>query len=165
MSDDSSADDDTISFSGKTNTFKEITMEHVRRITLLSSCELRGGYYTTFVTKAGEQKEHYVEDSREALENAIYTLAQLLMSRFTKEAMEQFRKFEEVLQKQKEDFLKKTKLDESEVLGEGHYHDGEEKIWLEEYKIQKLWMYRHFFTQLILLLASKNFLEAGAEMF
>ena len=95
MDDNDNDEEGTTSFLGKTSNFKEITMDHLRRITKLSSCELRGGYYTTFVTKSGEEKEHYVEDSREALENAIYCLSQLLISRFTTTMKSNFKEFEE----------------------------------------------------------------------
>ena len=153
-----------IRFSTKTSSFKEIIMEHLRRITKLSSCELRGGYYSTFVTKSGEEKEHYVEDSREALENAIYCLAQLLISRFTKTMKTDFETFEKERGELKQAFFKKTSIDEKEVLGEGFYSD-DDKILLEEYKIDKLWLYKYLFTKLIILLASKNYLEAREEMF
>ena len=153
-----------VNFSSKASSFKEIIMEHIRRITRLSSCELRGGYYTTFVTKNGEEKEHYVEDTRETLENSIYCLAQLTMPRFTKAMAKYFSQFEEECNVLKNNFLEKTKMDETEVMGEAYYDD-KEKILLFEYKIKKMNLYKHLFTELVILLAAKNYLEASEEMF
>lgn len=157
-------EEDVVAFTGDASTFKEITMLHLARITRLSSCELRGGYYSTFKTKSGEEKEYYVEDTREALENAIYCLAQMLISKFTKGMIKTFEKFEDDRLKLKKNFLKESKLDDKEVLGEQHYED-EDKTLLEEYKIQKLWLYKYLFTNIIKLLAQKNFLEVGHEVF
>ncbi len=161
--DNESSDENGIMFS-KTSTFKEITMMHLTRITKLSSCELRGGYYSMFITKSGEEKEYYVEDSREALENAIYCLAQLTISRFTKQMILYFDNFERVRETMKQSFLDKTSLTETEVLGESYYAD-KDKIILEEYKIKKLNLYKNLFTELIKMLAAKNYLEVGEEMF
>ena len=161
--DNNTTDDDATMFS-KTSSFKEITMLHLTRITKLSSCELRGGYYSVFTTKSGEEKEYYVEDTREALENAIYCLAQLTISRFTKQMTTSFEKFETERENLKQTFLGKTKLTETEVLGESYYED-EDKILLEEYKIRKLNLYKNLFTELVIMLAAKNYLEVGEEMF
>ncbi|KKL74773.1 hypothetical protein LCGC14_2061540 [marine sediment metagenome] len=64
----------------------------------------------------------------------------------------------------KKEFLDETSLDETEVLGEAYYND-KDKVPLEEYKIKKLNLYKGLFTELIRLLAKKNYLEAGEEMF
>ena len=164
MKDEKPEEDEGIRFSMKTSSFKEIVMEHLRRITTLYSCELRGGYYSTLKTKGGEEKEYYVEDSREALENAIYCLTQLLIPKFSNTTKTFFDEFEKQYEKLKQDFLKKTSLSETEVLGEGYYSD-EDKVLLEEYKIKKLNLYKGLFAELIKLLASKNYLEAGEEVF
>ena len=161
--DNETSDDEGVMFS-KTSSFKEITMMHLTRITKLSSCELRGGYYSVFTTKSGEEKEYYVEDSREALENAIYCLAQLTISRFTKQMTSDFDKFETERETLKQSFLDKTSVTETEVLGESYYQD-KDKILLEQYKIKKLNLYRNLFTELVKMLAAKNYLEVGEEMF
>ena len=161
---DEQNNEEEIRFSGKTSTFKEILMDHLRRITKLYSCELRGGYYSTLTTKGGEMKEYYVEDSREALENAIYCLAQLLIPKFDKNTVAYFEEFQKQLIELKQKFMEKTNLKESEVLGESYYNE-EDKVPLEEYKIKKLDLYKKLFTKLIKLLSAKNYLEVSEEMF
>jgi len=156
--------DDDMEFSGKPSSFKEIVMEHLRRITSLSSVELRGGYYTILTTKQGEEKEVYVQDSRAALENAIYCFAQLLIPKFDDRTKKAFEKFRDDLAVLKKGFLKLTKINDNEVLGEGYYNDEEKKL-LEEYKIKKLWLYIEFFTDLSILLAKHKYFEMGGAIF
>lgn len=163
MPDDMTQDDD-LEFTGKPSSFKEIVMAHLTRITQLSSIELRGGYYSVFVTKSGEEKESYVPDSRAALENAIYCLAQLLIPKFDDKTKKAFIKFKDELVALKQEFLKATKIDDKEVLGEAYYSDVEKKL-LEEYKIQKCELYREFFTILSLLLAKHKYFEIGGAVF
>ena len=153
-------EDGTIDFSNKATTFKEILMNHLSRITRLYSCELRGGYYTVLNTKEGGEKETYVEDTREALENAIYCLAHLLIKKIEKDKRtnEKFNTFHEELNKIKKEFMEKTEVKENEILGESYYND-EEKVLLEEYKIRKLNLYKDLFSELSRLLDKENFLN------
>ena len=111
MGEDKEEEQDVTPFTGNASTFKEITLLHLARITRLSSCELRGGYYSMFKKKGGEEKEYYVEDTREALENAIYCLGQMLVTKFTKEMIKEFEEFEKDRIKLKTEFLKATKLE------------------------------------------------------
>ncbi len=41
---------------GNADTFKEVLFSHLRRITNVATVEMRGGYYTIMVTKAGGEK-------------------------------------------------------------------------------------------------------------
>jgi len=157
-------EDQDLEFTAKPSSFKEIVMDHLRRITLLSSCELRGGYYSTVTSKTGDEKEIYVEDSREALSNAIYCLAHLLLSKHDKEMKPKFEEFEKELKEQKEKFLKGTKIKDNEVLGEAHYKD-QERIMLEEYKIKKMRIFRQLFAELCNLLSRLKYFEIGGGVY
>ncbi len=154
-----------IEFSGKPGSFKEVVMNHLTRITKLFSVELRGGYYTITKMKTGEEKEFYIQDSREALENSIYCLALLILNKFDSPMKKHFKEFEDDLVTSKGKFLKRTtSIGESEVLGEGFYTD-EEKVFLEEYKIKKMEMYKGLFKQLSILLDKKNYFEIGGGVY
>lgn len=156
---------DDFEFSSKPSSFKEIVMEHLKRITQLSCVEFRGGYYNSFKTKQAEIHETYVPDSREVLSNAIYCMAQLLILKFDKEMTPAFEQFNKDRLELKRKFLDSTKsLEETEVLGEGFYND-DEKILLEEYKIQKIVIYLDLFTELSKLLARKKYFEIGGASF
>lgn len=144
-------------------TFKDLVMRHLYNISKLYCVELRGGYYTLKKDKHGEEVEVYVPDSREALSNAIMFLAQLLMCKFDKPAKAAHKTFLENTAKLKTSFLKKTKIDDTEVLGEAYYNEDEKKI-LEEYKIKKLHYFQDLFTELSLFLGRRNFLEIGGDV-
>ena len=148
----------------KGGSFKEIVMSHLARIALLSSCELRGGYFTITTTKTGDTKQIYIGDSREAVSNAIYFLAQALLPKFDTEMDKSFNQFNIDIEKLKKVFLTKTKMDDDEVLGEGYYQE-EEKPILEAYKIKKLNRYRDLFTELSKFLCRKKYLEITGGSF
>lgn len=147
------------------STSKSIYLELLRRITIMSCCELRGGYYTWFKSKDGTEKETYVQDTREALENGIYCLAQLLMIKFDKEMKKAFEEFETDGSKLKKEFLDKTSIEETEVLGEAYYQEGKEKQLFEEYKIKKLLLSKKLFTQMTNFLGRENYFEIGTQTF
>ena len=142
----------------KGGSFKEIIMIHLARIALLSSTELRGGYFSITQTKSGDTKEVYVADSRESLSNAVYFLAQALFPKFDKDMKSAFKTFKEATEKLKDEFLEETEKEDSEVLGEAYYPE-KEKSMLEEYKIKKLDLYRELFTDLSQFLSRKKYLE------
>lgn len=142
----------------KGGSFKEIVMAHLARIALLSSTELRGGYFSITQTKSGDTKEIYVADSRESLSNAIYFLAQALLPKFNKEMEAAFKTFQEDVLELKRDFLSKTKKEDTEVLGESYYPENEKSL-LEEYKIEKLNRYKDLFNDLSQFLYDEKYLE------
>ena len=158
--------DEDIEFSGgKSSTYKEIIMSQLGRIAQLSSKELRGGYFTITTTKIGAEKEIYVEETRSAVQNAIYCLAILLTNKYDKDMKKAFDVFETEIQEQKIAFLKTTALNDNEILGEGFYEETKDKIRLEELKISRLRIYQRLFKELCLMLGRFNFLEIGGTTF
>lgn len=155
---------DDVEFNGKASSFKELTIQHLGRISKLFSCELRGGYYTILKGKDGIEQEIYIPDTREALSNAIFFLALILKCQNDNNMKEAWETFETNLKELKEKFLKYTKMEEEEVLGEAYYND-EEKIKLEEYKIKKMEGYKTLFQELASLLARKRYFEIGGGVF
>ena len=148
----------------KGGSFKEIVMCHLARIALLSSTELRGGYFSITQTKSGDTKELYIADSRESLSNAIYFLAQALLPKYDKDMKTAFKTFQDDTDKLKSNFLSKTKQDDEVVLGEGYYPENEKSL-LEAYKIKKLNLYRVLFTDLSGFLYRKKYLEITGGSF
>ena len=152
------SEESEIDINVKGGSFKEIIMIHLSRIALLSSTELRGGYFSVTQTKDGSTKEIYVADSRESLSNAIYFLAQALFPKFDTNMETAFKTFREATKELKDDFLKATEKDDKEVLGESYYPEKEKSL-LETYKIMKLDLYRELFTDLSQFLSRKRYLE------
>lgn len=147
----------------KATTFKDILLEHVKRITKLSSVELRGGFWTVMEDKDGKIKRIYIPDTREALCNSVYCLNSLMENKIEK-YKEQIKTVKSELENLKKSFLDYTKIKETEVLGEDYYR-GEEKTHYEEYKIKKMELYRKMFTWLCMELSSKNWGEIGGRAF
>lgn len=158
--------DEEVSFSfNKANTFKDIAMAHLRRITEVATCEFRGGYFLEITTKDGSKKEVYIEDTRERYNNAVLTLAHLLFPKFDKTTSAKYDKFQGDLKELRGVFIKGSSIDEKEILGEGFYENEKDKISLEEFRIQKLRLFQDLFLTLSILLSVKNYFEMGGETF
>jgi len=151
--------------SGKTASFKEIVMLHVKQILQFGSREFRGGYYTVFVSQNGTEKDIYVSDTREEFGNAVIGLAFMLEPKFTPEAKEAYEKYKTSLAALKQDFITKSSVDEEVILGEGYYTDPKDKLLLETYKQKKLEKVQELFLALSQLLAKLNYLEIGGGTF
>lgn len=158
-------DDEDMEISLSGNSFKDIIMMQLRRSTLLSNVEFRGGYYTAYTTKGGEVKEVYVQDSREMFSNSVYSLALLLKPKFDSEMGIFFEHFEDKTKVLTNEFLKKTKMDDEVVLGESYYEDVEDKIHLETYRHKKLALYLSLFGEICSLLARLNYLDIGGGVY
>jgi len=151
--------------SSKAFGFKDIVLMHLRKILTLASCELRGGYYTVFTTKNDEEKEIYIEDTREALSNGILIFALLLEPNFNDNTKEAYKKFNDGLDTIKKEFLEASSVSEKVVLGEAFYGDQKDKLLLETYKQQKMAMFIKLLSTLSFELAEKNYLEIGGGTF
>lgn len=79
---------DAESFSGTPDqaiSFRSITLGHVRKISELAAKEFRGGFYKQEIV--GQQVvKNWVEDSREAYNNAIDYLSDLLLPLYDEQA-------------------------------------------------------------------------------
>lgn len=150
---------------GKPAQFKDVVIIHLRRLMELSACEMRGGYHLFIKDKSGNEREVYVEDSRERISNAIFAFGLLLLPKFDKTMKEKYKKFKELLKKNKDKFLEATSIEEKEVLGEGYYESTSDKVLLEEYKIHKLQLYWDLFSDLSELLGRLNYMEIGGGSF
>ena len=150
---------------GGGNSFKDILMSHLRRVTQLSSVEFRGGYYSTVPTKSGVDKEIYVQDSREVFSNAVYVLALLLKPKFDKEMEKSFGTFNTKLQERQKEFIKKSSVEEEVILGESFYDDEKDKILLETYRNRKLKLHLALFAEISNQLARINYMELSGDSF
>ncbi|KKN58812.1 hypothetical protein LCGC14_0548180 [marine sediment metagenome] len=150
---------------GGGNSFKDVLMSQLRRVTQLSSVEFRGGYYTTVPTKSGQEKEVYVQDSRESFSNATYALAILLNPKFDKTMRTSFTNFNTKLKRRQKDFIDKSSVSEEVILGESFYGDEADKILLETYRNKKLRLHLSLFVELSKQLFRLNYLELSGDTF
>lgn len=128
--------------------YEDIVIWQLRRMTVLSNVEFRGGFYTTVPSKDGEEKEIYVQDTREVFSNGVYALALLLKPFFKNNMKKVFKRFNEQLQELTQEFIEKSSVDEEVVLGEAFYDNENDKILLETYKNKKLKLYLVLFSHL-----------------
>ena len=159
-------DDDDLDISpGSGNSFKDIVIAQLRRVTILSSTEFRGGYYTVVTNKKGEEKEMYVQDTREVYSNAVYTLALLFQPKFDKKMEGVFTTFKEKVKVIGDDFINKSSEEEEVILGESFYTNIKDKVLFETYRNKKLTLYISLFSYLCLELARLKYMEIGGGIF
>jgi hypothetical protein len=158
-------EEESFGYGNRTMAFKDVVLIHLKRIMELSACEMRGGYNVTITDKKGNERELYVEDSRERISNAIYAFSLLLQPKFDKIMKEKFKESIQKREELKQKFLESSSIEEKEVLGEGYYENTKDKVLLEEYKISKLQLYWDLFSELSNLLGRINYMEIGGGSF
>lgn len=153
-------DMDSHDMGGDNMTIQMICLEQVRRITRLYSREMRGGYWQT---RASQQDGNvtnvlvYVPDTREELCNAIQCLHDILLPYFDAEIEENLKDIEAQLMTAEEDCIKATSADDKFIMSSEQYN-AQDKVIVEQYKHQKLFIYRHVFRELSRLLNRKHYL-------
>lgn len=100
MSDDISfidAESYSTGFNDKVS-FRLIVLEHIKRLAVIGSKELRGGYWTKTIVQVGpgaQVIEKYVPDTREEYSNAVNFLYDVLYPHFDEKMIEDDKSFEE----------------------------------------------------------------------
>lgn len=162
--DNSDVEDLEINPSGG-NSFKEIVMAQLRKVTQLANVEWHGGYYTSTLTKSGKDKEIYIQDSREVFSNGVYILTLLLKPKFDKEMNTALTNFNTKLKKRQEEFIKASSEEEEVILGESFYTEDKDKILLETYRNKKLKLHLSLFSEISKQLARLKYMELGGGTF
>lgn len=150
---------------------KEMVMIQLNRTILAGSKEMRGGYYSTFTSQNGVEKEVYVEDSREVFSQHVLMLSNLLSKKFDsdnknknkddkdKDYMKSKIKYmNDKIKEIKEKFIKESSPKEEVVLGESFYTNTKDKILLETYREKKLKLFKYLFNEICEFLDKKNYL-------
>jgi len=151
-----------IESTGHAESFNDVLFPHLRRITLLASVEMRGGYYATVTSKTGTEKKVYISDTRENYSQAVLCLAHISIHKFDKKMKEYYKKFQKELKELKADFIKSSSVNERVILGEGFYRNPKDQVLLEEYRVMKLEMFQNLFEELNRLFGRKNWMEIGS---
>jgi len=138
--------------------FKQLCLEHLRRVLNLGSKEMRGGYFIEKPAMDGKVLLRvYIEDSREAYINAIKILHSLLFSHFDKQMKVKNEELEEKLNK-----LHKETISKIEKL---NMFDKKREIedLSQKYKEGKLEIKDLLFRELCNLLFRLTYLDVGKE--
>lgn len=139
-------------------TFRDIILQHLRKITAFSSCEFIGGYWQerTLVTAGSTTQtiKTYVPDSREVYSNAVECMADMLYSYFDKEMKDQ----EEECNKQiQEAFMNNTI--ENENNNKRKFQSNSFRI---SFRDEKRAINKKLFRYLCSFLYRKKYLELGS---
>lgn len=156
---DADGDVTEIEYNPQQLTYNDLVLMHLRKVNAASIVEFRGGFYTSFTDKQGNEREMYVPDTREIFCNAVYHLALLLKPRFGERLNQKFRTFEDRYGQLTDSFIRKTVTDETVVLGEPFYESKGDKLLLEEYKQKKLRLHIKLFSYIAEHLENKGFTE------
>ncbi len=105
-------------------TFRDLILQHLKRISQLASVEFHGGYWNDKMVSVGggsTMVKIYVPDSREVYSNAVECFADMLFPYFDKEIIEQEEKcvtaIEESKEKSKDRItLSKAKRESNRIL-------------------------------------------------
>ena len=141
------------------NSFKDITMCQLHKVIKLSNVEFRGGFYTSITSPAGNDKEIYIQDSREVFSNACFALALLLKPKFDKTMEDEYKVIKENIQNITKKFIDSSSPDEEVVLGDSFYESDKDKIFLETYKNKKLLEYINLLASISAFLSRINYMD------
>jgi len=127
--------------------FREIVLQHLRRITEISSREFRAGYWKMLYRNPSTPPiPVWIEDTRDAYINAVNMLHDLLLPKFDKIIEEEDNRVEKYEEDLEQDLKEKNK-------------DMEEKEFKKLWKDELLEIKRYLFQQLSLLLDRLGYLE------
>jgi len=146
---------------GGGNSFKDIVMSQLRRVTQLANVEWHGGYYSSTITKSGKEKEIYVQDSREVFSNGVYILTLLLKPKFDIEMDTALTNFNTKLKLRQNEFMEKSSINEEVILGESFYESEADRILLETYRNKKLKLHLSLFSEISKQLSRLKYMELG----
>lgn len=144
------------------DTFQKIALSQLNRVVVAATQEMRGGFYLTFTSKDGTEKENYVADSGEIFCNGVITLAEILLPHFNEKMEEAWVRYKIALKKIEQEFIDKSSVEEEIILGDVFYK-GKDKILLETCKKKKIDLHRQLFEDLSYLMKKLNYFEIGGK--
>ena len=147
-------------------TIRAIAMDQLRVIVKNASMEMRGGYWKQVVGMNGATVEVYVEDTREIFCNSVRALYHLCKMEAIKrkKAGDAAKMFELCIQKMdkvREDVLKKTKVQEAEILTLEFYKDPLDRQVIDQYKQHKVVLYEELLDALMIFMARIDYFQRG----
>jgi len=107
-----------------------------------SLVEFRGGFNNLTIMSDGTQRENYVPDTREVFCNTVWFLRLIIAPYFDEGAQKKDKDWISKLKDLKSNFLDSTSLEENQVLGESFYEEQHDKFLLEQYKNEKLLVFK-----------------------
>ena len=125
--------------------FQDVKILLWQRIMMLTQTELRGGYYEKTYLSSGDTLQKYIKDERQIWQNSVRLFTKMIFYTLKKEHKDHYRQIEKKLNELKQEFMNKTKVNETVILSEAYYEDIQEKIALETLKVQTQELYEDWF--------------------
>lgn len=146
--------------------FRDIIMNHLRRIANFNSVEFRGGYWETRIVPLGNnqttEERRYILDSREVYSNSIQYLHDLLFPHFDEEMKKASETYSKELKKAFEDntiVKEETRTEENPVFDRRGFEDVETRTFFRDIKVR---LSRDLFIALSCFLHREKYLELGS---
>jgi len=125
--------------------FKDLVLQHLKKILEITTSEFKGGYYKESVINNILTKE-YIPDTRKQYIQSIESLSDILLPHFDQKIKEPYKTISEKIKKLTEGMKKKKKLTDLEI---------------RDYTLDKLEFCRELFRELNLLLKRKDYLKGS----
>lgn len=132
--------------------FKQIVLQHLKKILEISTNEFRGGY--TITVGYNPSREEYVPDMRKCYIQAVESLADVLLPHFDKEMREAERKYREQVDKAYAESRKKY-----DEVPNDYTHKADRTTIELDFVIDKRGFARELFRNLNLLLKRRDYLN------
>jgi len=125
--------------------FRDLVLEHMRKILEITSIEFRGGFEKEIIIGNQIVKE-YIPDSRKQYIQSIESLSDVLLPYFDKKMKEKYKEITKKIDSLTENMKKKEKPTDKEI---------------REYTLTKLELCRKLFQSLNLLLKRNDYLKGS----
>jgi hypothetical protein len=138
--------------------YKQIILNHVQRVVILSSKEMKEGFWIYKDLPNQEPiRTKYVGDSRKELTQAIDTLYDLLLSKFD----DTIKKTSKTIYESIDNLFKNRALQYKEFLAKNKEFDKDSYDKSDFYWKERLSLYRQLFQEICLFLERIGWLDAG----
>jgi len=142
-------------------TFKDIVLQHLKKITIISSVEFQPGFWEDrpiMVGGAHTSIRIYHADTREVYSNAVQCFADMLFPYFDEEMKQEEEKYQKLIEDAFEDFTELVNEEGKHFERRTYLNGQKNKI---NYRILKRQIYQSLFRCLCSFLYRKKYLELG----
>jgi|TARA_R100000501_G_C2626860_1_gene120650 hypothetical protein len=143
--------------------FKEIVLQHLKKILELSTNEFRGGFYNTIYDSRGGYTKQYIGDSRKVYVQSVESLSMILIPYFDKKMNDFFEKYEKDLKgmEKKVKELVNKRIEEEKKIGVDTIKKDFQGVVNYNVSLKHLGLAHKLFKELNFLLKRVNYLKSA----
>jgi hypothetical protein len=145
--------------------FRDIVLQHVRKIGTLASCEWRGGFWQQIPNQNANSnavQQIYIQDTRESYSNAVEYLADLLYPHFDNQLKQEEQKIMELLKvayKSKTYLKECDRTDQNAEQAKAYFRTWQTDDTKQSYRSYRAKICRLLFRNICSFLARQNYFE------